>query len=556
MATLIVVLAGLTWRVVRHLLAFPIWGDEAFVAVNFVTRDYAGMIRPLDYGQIVPLMFMWAELAVTHVWGLGELALRAVPFAAGVISLLLFWRFANRQLPVRAGFLATGMMAAAYYPVRHASEVKPYATDLLVALVLIHLTWRVLARPRNFLTWSMLAVAIGASVWASYPAIFIGCTIVSLLVVRAVLGAFAGAAPSERESARHAAPVAKARLPITGAMGVGAVFAINGAAMYLTYASPHAQAASKLTQIPMWAETFPPIEKIWRMPRWLWDTHTGNMLAYPVGGKEPASLATLLLVIVGSVALWKKGRRELLWLLLGPLVFTFAAAMLKKYPYGGSARTSLYMAPAFCLLAGYGFYVLLKRLAPLRHRWLQWMPSGVRHIDWRATPAMLACALLFIGICGGGVIADIIAPARSLEVAKSRRLVRDIASQTHANDRWVVFNATTPVDYAPYLGDWMGVGGQWVFDVMRFAPVKCDWAPRPNDVEPPSGRLILLAYEYTGKKATFPDAQLDAYVTALETRFGTPNMQREVIKEKNKPNEPPQVEAQRVYTFPESAKDR
>ena len=59
------------------------------------------------------------------------------PYLAGVASLLLFWRFcrAGRQPADR---VAGGrLMAASFYPVRHSTEVKPYAIDLLVSLMLL-----------------------------------------------------------------------------------------------------------------------------------------------------------------------------------------------------------------------------------------------------------------------------------------------------------------------------------------------------------------------------------------------------------------------------------
>ena len=32
----VLILLGIVWRTVRYLLQFPIWGDEAFVCVNFL----------------------------------------------------------------------------------------------------------------------------------------------------------------------------------------------------------------------------------------------------------------------------------------------------------------------------------------------------------------------------------------------------------------------------------------------------------------------------------------------------------------------------------------
>ena len=140
-ATLIVVVAGLIWRTVRYALAFPLWGDEAFVAVNFLTRDFSGLERPLEYFQIVPPGFLWAEWLAVYLFGTGERALRLVPYLAGGASLLLFWRFCREVTTRRTVLLAVAMLAASFYPVRHSTEVKPYAIDLLVSLALLSTGW-------------------------------------------------------------------------------------------------------------------------------------------------------------------------------------------------------------------------------------------------------------------------------------------------------------------------------------------------------------------------------------------------------------------------------
>ena len=57
------VLLGVMLRVVTFALNFPLWGDEAFVAANFISRGYLDLLRPLDYSQICPLLFLWLELS-------------------------------------------------------------------------------------------------------------------------------------------------------------------------------------------------------------------------------------------------------------------------------------------------------------------------------------------------------------------------------------------------------------------------------------------------------------------------------------------------------------
>ena len=121
--------------------AFPLWGDEAFVALTLIMRDFAGLSRPPEFFQIVPPGFLWAEWLVVRVLGSGERSLRLIPYLAGVVSLLLFWRFCRRVTTRRTVLVAVAIFAASFYPVRHATEVKPYAIDLLISLALTYLGW-------------------------------------------------------------------------------------------------------------------------------------------------------------------------------------------------------------------------------------------------------------------------------------------------------------------------------------------------------------------------------------------------------------------------------
>jgi len=44
---------GVVLRLFRYGRNFPLWGDESFVAVNFITRGYGDLLKPLAYGQII-----------------------------------------------------------------------------------------------------------------------------------------------------------------------------------------------------------------------------------------------------------------------------------------------------------------------------------------------------------------------------------------------------------------------------------------------------------------------------------------------------------------------
>lgn len=521
--TLALLFLGLAWRVLLYALGFPIWGDEAFVAVDFVVRGYREMVQPSLYGQIVPIVFMWAELAISRLLGFSEWALRLLPTLAGIAALFLFWRFAPQVLPRRPALLAVGIFAASYYVVRHGAEVKPYITDLLVSLGLTMLAWAVYRRPNSLRLWIALILFAGVAVWCSYPAAFVGGSVGLLLTWLLWRGRFRAGV-------------------LAGWLAFGVVLCGSFLAMFLIIGRPRADFAAGITHV--WANTFPPLTRPWQLPFWLYAMHTGLMLAYPHGGTAPGSVVTFLCVLIGAVRLARR-RPALLLLLLGPLPLAFIAAAVHAYPYGGSARTTLYMAPAFCLLAGLGLFVALEFLVPRAVALVRRKPARPvsRGECVRGALLIAAASLALIPICT--MIGELLKPYQSLASLRSREAVRSVAQDTAPGDRWVIFNAQEKVPYAPYLGDWRGVGGQFVFDVLRFAPVPITWAPPPETTACASGnRVWLLVYHAQSKKVSFPEEQLAAYVARMTERLGVPRCASYPVK-----NERGKVESVEVYCF-------
>ena len=89
---------GIAVRLVRYLVNYPIWHDEAFLAVNFWDRDYVDLLRPLDYGQVAPWLFLAIERTAVTWLGYSELALRLFPTICSILSLPLLRHVAGRLL--------------------------------------------------------------------------------------------------------------------------------------------------------------------------------------------------------------------------------------------------------------------------------------------------------------------------------------------------------------------------------------------------------------------------------------------------------------------------
>ena len=96
------------------------------------------------------------------------------PLLAGLVALLLFWRMCRTALSPTAASLAVGIMAVSYYPIRHASEVKPYAFDLCCAVVLAWLTVEHLRSPAQKRWLATLCAVTPLAVFSSYPSVFVG----------------------------------------------------------------------------------------------------------------------------------------------------------------------------------------------------------------------------------------------------------------------------------------------------------------------------------------------------------------------------------------------
>jgi hypothetical protein len=426
--TWILVGIHLVWMGVRYGLGFPIWGDEAFVAVNFYDRSMIDLVQPLEYGQIAPLFWLWLEKLCFDLFGASPWSLRLPAFLAGIASTFLMLRFCLRALPQPSALLGFAIFAASYYPLRHAVELKPYSVDLLFALLMLNLALDIIKHAAEKLPqagrWTALMVVSLLGVWSSFPSLFISG---SLIVYFGCAGLFGKASDF-----RH-------RLNFILPSALWAVWlAISAIMMVRIFAGPHAESASWLTEMAMWTPTFPPLAEWWRIPEWLLQSHAGYMSAYPTGGRNYGSSATLLLIVIGIIAVVRSKRRGFLWLLLGPLLFTFVAAAMERYPYGGSVRVSIYMAPAFCLLAGHGLATLFARASAK-------VQGGV---------TVFVC-LLLTGFAISGVVRDVQKPHKIIADRKSLEFA-DWMEQTVAADDVVAGFCNTERGYLP---DFFHLGG-------------------------------------------------------------------------------------------------
>ena len=307
--------------------------------MNFLDRDYAGLMRPLDCHQVAPLLFLWTELTAIRLLGFHEWSLRLVPMLCSVGSVFLFHRLARHLVHGTALVLAVGIFAVTYSGVRYAAEVKPYGVDLAVSTLILLLTVRWWKRPEETRwLWALIAI-MPLALGLSFPAIFVAGG-ASLAVAAVLFGS-----------------------RVRRGWAVWTVYNVVVAGSFLAWywfgIRPQAQAELGVMTVG-WSDAFPPHDSLINLALWLAKVHAGPLLAVPMGGPNWGSAATLLLCLVATVVLLRQCHYRLLLLFAAPFAWNLFAAALRRYPYGGHMRLAMHVVPIVCLLAGIGAAAVLK----------------------------------------------------------------------------------------------------------------------------------------------------------------------------------------------------
>jgi hypothetical protein len=454
------------WRVLRWSLGFPLFGDEAFLAASFTSGSTQALHGTLEYEMVAPLGFLYSVWLSTRALGLGELGLRFAPVVASLAALPLLARLCRVHLGRHEALLAIALFAASYYPLRHATELKPYSFDLYFSCALL-ISGAALLRTQCTRTWIVFAVTSAIAVWCSYPAAFVAGGVVLTLAWTHVR--------AERSARQGALLAGAALLLVASFLG-----------MYVS-AGQSQQWSAETIEGGQWAAAFPPDDwSAW--PAWLWRQHTGRMFAYPNGGRSPGSLATTLLVIAGAVTLVRSRRGAFAGMLLASLPLMLIAAALGKYPYGSTARTCQHLAVPICMLAGVGLAGILTRLP--------------RRLGPRVARGL---ALLLIASVIFGAASDLREPFKHPSDQVCREACEWLGEVSAEEDTWVVFGALRDEPGIPDLTTWGGSTARLRYYLEREAPAGILWGQQPG----PDGAVWVVAYR--DNAAPFPADDWEAF---------------------------------------------
>ena len=141
---------GFIFRLKAFLFSRPLWLDECFLFHNIYSKNIFGYFSVLEYSQSSPPFFLILEKLSVYIFGIGEKALRIIPFLSSIISLPIFYIFSKKFLKTRLALIVAFILFAINCNcIYFAQELKQYSTDVLCFMVLFMILNKITAEKLN-----------------------------------------------------------------------------------------------------------------------------------------------------------------------------------------------------------------------------------------------------------------------------------------------------------------------------------------------------------------------------------------------------------------------
>lgn len=344
--TLLLVLSAIVLRLWVYFQGRDFIIDEANVARNIYEKGFVELLKPLDYEQYAPPIFLWITKLNATLFGFTEWSLTLYPIICGVLVCVFMYKLLQKLVPTAAAWYPLALFAFTPILIRYSSELKQYMPDVFIALLLMWLALRVdikKVKPiRFFILWSFVGVL---AVFSSMPSVFI----------LAGVGAYYGWELIATKSYKLFLPLGLAVCIWLGVFGLYYYLILLHQAnsgylqdfhhYYFLFATP--------SKAEDWNHNFKviyglmyPFEGVKNHINDLKRSFLLNLIDFPAHGFN------VVLLVVGMFKLLVKDRPKL-FLFMVPVLALFAAACIDKFTL--LPRVSLFIMPVFMILIGVGF---------------------------------------------------------------------------------------------------------------------------------------------------------------------------------------------------------
>ena len=323
-----------------------LWRDEAKLALNIINKSPAELLKPLDYLQVGPILFLQIEKYFSRLVPNSEYGLRLFPLIAYLVSLGFFYKIIrhlhkNYYTIVLALSLFVFNATLIYY----SSEVKQYMADVLVLTAIYYILIR---KYKNENYKYFILGAVGS------VGVFLS-NVAPIVLLTAGLYLF-----YENFKAK------KKQLPV---MVISFVWIVTFLIYFFGFIHNHPLRSGML--------------KFWSLNNGFLPTNpfsyefyeflvfkvnmilkmNGSTAMLPIFHRAQDSFIALdffllIFVLVGFFQLFKKRKINILILLVTPIAIHLLLSGLKIYPF--DTRMLLYTCPLIIIISSFGFQAIAK----------------------------------------------------------------------------------------------------------------------------------------------------------------------------------------------------
>ncbi len=342
-----IAILGIVIRTVAYLQNRSLWLDEILLALNVMRLSFAQLATPpLALHQMAPIGFLYLCKAVVTVFGFGEMALRLVPFLAGLFTVVLFPFVAEKCLRRRAIPYAMTFCALSFGLIYYSSEFKQYSSDAMASM-LLYLVGMVYLQSKDSkpLTIVCQLLAIAFACLNSFSSFFVSLSLLVVMVARTV-----------KNKRWH------------NFLLVGLFASCMALCYYGLYETSfrNIDPGGHDSFLSDWRRNhaFMPTTNF-RFERLIW-YFTKPLAPLLMVHPSPEMQGLLAIIwVVGAAILFRNSSAKAILLIL-PSVFALIASAMEIYPWSG--RFLVFLAPMVCLVLGEGtlsFVTTIRRKAPI-----------------------------------------------------------------------------------------------------------------------------------------------------------------------------------------------
>jgi hypothetical protein len=167
-----ILVAGVVLRAMQYFGRPSLNFDELSIAFNIQEHSLGALLsQPLSHLQVAPAAFMATIKATSELLGLTEIGLRPLPWISSVIAIFLFWRIAIRILSGASLFAALTLFCFSPSFIWYGANLKPYAGDITITLLLVLSALRFQERPHDGRAAIIGGLIGGVTLFFSFPGV-------------------------------------------------------------------------------------------------------------------------------------------------------------------------------------------------------------------------------------------------------------------------------------------------------------------------------------------------------------------------------------------------